>query len=234
MAISFKIDDGRIFHFYTRNRKSYERKSWIQFYKGWDGIRFTFGPASYFDNRWNLSICLGWGKLYIDLPIYSKYDECDPPRYGFYYFERAFWICLGKKVKKISMPYDREWVRTSCLLKDGSWEHETKGNNKDFYEEKWKGIIWSETYPYSYTLRSGKVQQRTATLRVEEREWRQKWLLWTSLFSQRQRTISVDFSDEVGEKTGSWKGGCTGCGYSMRDGELPEQTLRRMEKERKF
>ena len=58
--------------------------------------------------------------------------------------------------------------------------------------------------------------------------------MWTSLFSKKRRSIDIDFNDEVGEETGSWKGGCTGCGYTMLDGELPEQTLRRMEKERKF
>lgn len=233
MAISLKKNDNRIFQFYTRNRKTHERREWIEFYKGWD-FRFQFGPASYFDNRWHISLCFIWGKLYINFPIYSKWDECDPPQYGFYYYSRAFWICTGKKVKKYSMPYDQDWVRTSCLLKDGTWEHETKGNNKDFYDEKWKGIIWSETYPYTYTLKSGEVQNRTATLRVEEREWRQKWLKWTTLFSRKNRSINIDFNDEVGEKTGSWKGGTTGCSYSMRDGELPEQTLRRMEKDRKF
>jgi len=234
MAISFKQNDGRIFMFYTRNRKTFERKEWIQFYKGWGGIRLTFGSASYFDNRWHISICFGWGSLYINLPIYSKYDECDPPRYGFYYHARAFWLCLGKKVKKYSMPYDQEWVRTSCLRVDGTWEHETKGDRKSFWEDKWKGVLWSETYPYTYILKSGEVQNRTATLRVEEREWRQKWLKWTKLFSRKSRTINVDFNEEVGEQTGSWKGGCMGCSYQMKDGELPEQTLRRMERERKF
>jgi len=44
----------------------------------------------------------------------------------------------------------------------------------------------------------------------------------------------VKFSDEVGERTGSWKGGVIGTGSEMRPGESPEQCLRRMERERKF
>lgn len=48
------------------------------------------------------------------------------------------------------------------------------------------------------------------------------------------RAIDVQFSDEVGERTGSWKGGTIGCGYNMLPGESPLDTLRRMEAERKF
>lgn len=229
------IGSGIIIYVNYLNRRS-EYKRWISFYPRFDGIRFQIGVGSYFDSRIQISLCLGWGVLYINLPIFTKNtDECDPPQYGFYYHSRAFWINKGKKVKKISMPYELIWVRTSSLRKDGTWEHEMKGGErKHFYEDKWKKILWSETYPYVYTLKRGKIQYRKATVKVEEREWRWRWFQWTTLFSLKRRTIAVDFNDEVGERTGSWKGGCTGCGYNMNDGELPEQTLRRMEKERKF
>lgn len=236
MPIRTNKRDGLVFEFYTRRKKPVENDSWISFYKGWRGICFQFGPASYFDNRWNIRFSLGWGCLYIHLPVYSKHEQCDPPTYGFYYFERALWFNLGKRVKKISMPHDLDWVRTSCLRKDGTWEHELKGApNKDFWDKnKWADKLWSESYPYTYVLKSGEVQKRTATVRVEEREWRMKLFRWTKLFAKKRRTISIDFDAEVGERTGSWKGGTVGCGYEMRDGELPEQTLRRMEVERKF
>lgn len=242
LAISFTKYEGRIFRLFTRNKKSYESKDWINFYTGWTGIRFTFGPASYFDNRWHITFSLGWGTFYIHLPIYSKWDECSPPDYGFYYYEKCFWICLGgkgnenggSKIKCIHLPYDHIWVRTSNLKKDGTWEHETKGNRKEFYDKKWDGILWKESFHFTYVLKNGTVQNRIATLRVEEREWRQRWLKWTKAFATISKTINIDFNDEVGERTGSWKGGTTGCSYNMKHGELPEQTLRRMEKERKF
>jgi hypothetical protein len=44
----------------------------------------------------------------------------------------------------------------------------------------------------------------------------------------------VVFSAEVGERSGSWKGGCIGCGYDLLPDELPEECLRRMERDRKF
>lgn len=91
-------------------------------------------------------------------------------------------------------------------------------------------------FPYTYVLRSGEVQHRTATVTVERMTW--CWRLFWRLgvwFPKRVRTsIWVKFSDEVGERTGSWKGGTVGCGYDIRPGETPEQALRRMEADRKF
>lgn len=138
------------------------------------------------------------------------------------------------KTKHYDMPWHLEWYRSSALRKDGNWEHEFRGDRKSFYEDKWNDILWSEPYPYTYVRKHGEVQERTATLKVEEREWRPKWLMWTSLFAHTSRTIGIRFNDEVGERTGSWKGGTTGCSYEMKDGELPLQALRRMESERKF
>ncbi len=77
----------------------------------------------------------------------------------------------GNKWWTFYMPWDLDWVRTSALRKDGSWEHEHRGDRKNFYENKWKDVLWIEIYPYTYTLKSGEVQERKATIRVEEREW---------------------------------------------------------------
>jgi hypothetical protein len=46
--------------------------------------------------------------------------------------------------------------------------------------------------------------------------------------------ISVEFDGEVGERTGSWKGGTIGCGYELRPNESPYACLERMMRERKF
>ena len=223
------------------------RNNWMSFYPGFKKWNFTIAPASYFDNRFHISFCILWGQFYINIPfIRSKYDECDPPQYGFYLYSIYSWFptslvfCLGKKTKFIYMPWDLTWVRTSCMRMDGEWEHEFLAEklgrrNKQFYDkEKWDGILWSWTYPYTYTLKNGTVQERTATLRVEEREWRPRWFKWTSLFSNVKRTIDITFNDEVGERTGSWKGGTLGCGYDLLPNETPLECLRRMEKERVF
>lgn len=49
-----------------------------------------------------------------------------------------------------------------------------------------------------------------------------------------RRVIEIEFDGEVGERTGSWKGGTIGCSYKMQEDKTIEQCLRRMERERKF
>jgi hypothetical protein len=91
----------------------------------------------------------------------------------------------------------------------------------------------SDTYDYAYTLKSGEVQHRKATVYVYRRFWRARW--WPLIPRTKVRTcINVNFDAEVGEGTGSWKGGCTGCGWELMQGETPRMALKRMEMTRKF
>lgn len=214
---------------------------WLNFYPGFHKINIRFGPASYFDNRFYVAFSLGWGQFYIHIPfIRSKYNQYDPPEYGFYFysdgswFPDSFWVCLGKKRKCFDLPWSMDWVRTSVLRADGSWEHETRGDKKDFFEDRWNDILWKDSYPYVYKKKDGEIQNRVATVRVEEREWRPLWFKWTKLFREVRRTIDISFDKEIGEKVGSWKGGIIGCDWKILPGETALEALRRMEKERKF
>lgn len=211
-------------------------------------------------------IFIGYGQCFIDLPIRSGIDDSDYPEYGFYFYGEqgliftSFWWCWGRKNYCFNMPWQWTWVRTSIFKKDGSWEHETTKNKKDFYKDEWKNVVWKEEYSYVYKLKNGKIQERIATVKVEEREWRWKAFKWLPYPKMIHKDISVDFSyggpiereviiekenkplklqkqytGEVGEKAGNdWKGGTLGCGYRMSQNETPLQTLRRMEKERIF
>lgn len=217
------------------------RRDWISFYSGFRKINFKLSPASYFDNRFEISFSLGWGQFYIYLPIRSKYDECDPPQYGFYFYSVDGWFptsfvwCWKRKTKFFYMPWYLVWTRTSVLTKNKEWIHETRKNRQIFWDEnKWKDVLWYETQPYTYILENGTVQNVDATIKVEEREWRPRWFKWTKLFATIKRYIDVEFSGEVGERTGTYKGGTMGCGYKILKGETPVQCLRRMERERKF
>ena len=165
------------------------------------------------------------------------------------------------------MPWEWDWFRSSTMLKDGSWFHETKNNRVIWFtkENKYGTYDWlqenalKEEHTYIYKLKSGEIQQRIATIKVEEREWRWRAFKWLPYPRMIRKTISVEFSyggpierevilekkncplklkdkytGEVGERTGGWKGGTLGCGYDMLPNETPLQTLRRMEKERIF
>lgn len=132
--------------------------------------------------------------------------------------------------KRFYMPWMLQHFEHKVMLPDGSWTEFVGSWERD----KEPDGRWTATYPYRYTLKNGTVQERTATIHVERRIWRRRWLMWTSFGQQATKAIDVEFNDEVGERTGSWKGGTIGCGYEMKPCETPEQTLRRMERERVF
>jgi hypothetical protein len=212
----------------------YFKNNWIEFHPKFSHFMLKFSIGHYFDPRPQISVCLGWGELYLCLPIVTKYNECEVPTYGIYYFGKALWFCLGRKTKCIYMPWMWSWVRTSVLREDDLWETEIQGEQKNFYLNKWDDILWGDTLSYTYKLNNGDIQERIATIRVHEMEWRWYWFKWLKYPRMIIKSIEIKFNKEVGEQTGSWKGGVLGCSYEMRDNETPYECLRRMEKERKF
>jgi hypothetical protein len=150
-------------------------------------------------------------------------------------FQQSIFLYWAGRCKIIEMPWRWEHVRHDVLMQNGTWKRVSSGKPFDHDSSPWNWTDKSqEAHPYTYTLKNGTVQERTATIGVEEREWRWKWLTWLPWPRKVRRSIDVRFDQEVGERTGSWKGGTVGCGYNMQPGERPIDTLRRMEKERKF
>lgn len=138
--------------------------------------------------------------------------QCSGPRYGFYFFESSLVLMWGKGTGRRSDPIkhiDMPWA----------WRH-----------KKHRILSAPETHPFRYVLRSGEAQERTATVNAEQRTWVRPWLPWKKV----SRYINIEFNGEVGERSGSWKGGVIGCSYEMNRGETPLDTLRRMEAERKL
>lgn len=190
-------------------------------------------------------ILFGWGKLYINLPIRTGIEDCESPSWGLNYHDNKIWIYIGgagnydggRKWVTITMPWDLEWVRTSTLLKDGTWYHETPGNKKGWqgdgpgsysWLEKEK---WQETHPYTDKYDQTIVN---ATISVSEREWRPLWFKWTKLFRFTRKSIDIEFDQEVGKRKGGYKGGTVGCSYEMKGDESALDCLRRMEQDREF
>lgn len=185
-------------------------------------------------------ILFGWGKLYIHLPIKTGIQDCESAAWGFNCHGNTLWLYIGgagnfqggKKWLTWNIPFlTKDWVRTSILLKSETWEHESNGNHKSFYNDEWKEKQKSWTYNYTDKY-DGEIIP--TTIYVEQIEWRPKWLKWTSLFAKVSTTIDVHFSKEVGKEKGSWKGGVIGCSYDLLPNETPLECLKRMEKERKF
>lgn len=168
----------------------------------------------------------------------EKYKD---KKYGFYFYNPAkgfpdsFWLHKGKKTVGYDLPWAYTWIKSSRLRKDGGWEHSKKGDIKDFYDNsKYGEILYSELCSYQYILNSGEIQEVIAKITVHKLEWRQRWLKWTRLFRKVRTSIDIDFSEEIGEKVSSYKGGTLGCSFNMLKNETPIECLRRMEKERKF
>lgn len=143
-------------------------------------------------------------------------------------------------------PWELNWWRTDVLTIDQTrivW-HDERATRKSkdglsrnsidrLHDRMAAEKANSITLPYRYTLKNGEVQSVNAEVHVSEMEWRARW--WPVLRNRKVcRSIGVNFSSEVGEETGSWKGGCVGCGYDLHPGEAAEACLRRMERERKF
>lgn len=162
---------------------------------------------------------LGFGSVCFSVPWPKSWrvapDEyqCSGPTYGFCFYEDLLWIRWGKDTGR---PKKDPKV---AIYMPWSWKHR---------EHKLIGA--PETHDYTYVLRSGEVQRRKATIQEQTRRWSRWWLP----FRRVSRSIDIEFDGEVGERSGSWKGGCIGCSYEMQRGETPLMALRRMELERKF
>lgn len=159
----------------------------------------------------------------------SKKEWPEWQRWGFSHCDDAVHFHWGEHIKIWNLPWvSKIHQRYEVRRADGSWVPFVGSWEQDKQPDGREEFI----FPYQYVLRSGQVQERQATVYVERMAWRPKWFEWTPLFEESRQSISVEFDGEVGERSGSWKGGRIGCAYEMRPLETPEQTLRRMERER--
>lgn len=227
---------------------------WGEISRGW-GITLQLINRGE-DQDWLLHVNPIYGHLYLKLPLPHRKPAGDDlmERWGFCWRWGREWgsgdtIELEWNTRRLRLTMPWQWVfhRHSTLAPDGrSWMHELAGFNvrhgevpielpvtKNFWSYR-DLPRWNREFPYRYALRSGEIQERTATVGIEEMEWRMRWLCWLPWPRLKRRTIDITFSDEVGERSGSWKGGCIACGYEFRRNETAEECLRRMERERKF
>lgn len=226
------------YEIFTTDKKTYEKSSWVVFRWG-GGFELTYEVCGYFDNRPRINLNLIFFSITLVVPFRNKWtDECHAPKWGISIHNESVWIYRGGKGNDNGgnkwwtwdIPFiSRNWVRTSILLKDNTWEHETEASKKSFWKDEWKQKqeVWNYDYVDSYDN-----EVIPTKIYVEEMEWRPKWLQWTSLFSKVRTTIDVHFSKGCGSRKGSWKGGVIGCSYNLLQNESPIDCIKRMEKER--
>lgn len=208
------------------------------------GLELVLNRGTYFDQRYAINITLGWGKFMFYLPFKTKLEEgCDMPRYGFAIHNDTFWMYKGGDYENglchnqwwtwdlpfFSYTFDGHWIQN----KNREWvqmENRYRDGFPDAYEFRKSGA-YVEVLPYTYFLKNGKIQIRTATCTIEKRKWHRKWF---PFFTKHSQVIDIEFNDEVGERSGSWKGGTIGCSYEMLPDDTIATCLRRMESEREF
>ncbi len=206
------------------NKDSYDT-TWGYFAPRW-ALEFKVNAGGYFSNQCSLDVGFIWGLFHIKLPIRLKNHEesCEWNDYGFMWYENQWVFKWGDKSKWWDVPFI-SWTFDfhHVMHKDGHWVNG---------DQAWKNEeIEKEIFDYTYVLESGEVQHRKATCYRERRQWHRKWL---PFLKRTVTSISIEFDDEVGERSGTWKGGTMGCGWDLLPNETIEQCLRRMEKERKF
>ena len=258
-----KVHMNKVFkiRYEKETENDYIIRDWMNFYTGWQYPCLVYDTIDYSDNRHNLRCSIGWGILYLYFPwrnSYAKEEDVNNERHkwGFYCYgegRRLFdsiWLCYGKdgkaRHKVFDMPWQNKFYRHSIYLKDGTWwtmldkermKARKQGINiwkdKRFYLDDTDDSIYKKTYPFKYVTKDGVTQETTATCYIEEREWRQRWLSWTSLFNLMHTEVNIQFADEMGNRRGSWKGGAIGVYAPMTKEERAnadiESALRRYE-----
>lgn len=222
-----------------RDSKRSYRMKWGEL--SWRSLGLAVKLCLFSEGHFSLMLHLAWLQVFVALPFLSRW-AWEPAEimeaWGFSSLDGHVHLSWGDSTKIVAMPW-ADWVHVSCTVRRGdgsyvpfvgSWEekqpHRPDGKEPDGRHR--------ETHAYHYMLRSGDVQHVNATISVERREWRLRWLRWTTLFAKVRHSIDVQFSDEVGERSGSWKGGTIGCGYDLRPNETPRECLMRMMRDRKF
>lgn len=166
--------------------------------------------------------------------LLGKEIDCERRRFGFTTFQRSVHLHFGRRYKIVDLPWGWRFERSEYLDADGDWIDNRFRPYTLGGDDPSKGpdplVV---TYPYHYMTNQGAAQHVNATVYVRRTFLR--WTLFGLTIKRRiEHAIDISFDEEVGNQRGSWKGGVLGCGYTMKPGETPGETLRRMQRERRF
>ena len=184
---------------------------------GISGLQCSIEFPTINDDEQRVWVYLGFGLFKIACSfktskIYPDYYQGSGPRYGFNFFSDLLFIYYGQDQGISSDP-------KIAIRMPWSWNH-----------VKHEILSSPINYNYTYVLNDGSIQNRIAKITEERNTWARWWIP----FIMGKHYINVEFSQEIGERVGSWKGGCTGCSYEILTGESILDCIKRMEKERKF
>lgn len=216
-----------------------ERGSWRGWFKNdqvlelnWARHGWEFGAGvlvhSGDDDRGRRMLCLKFWRLSAFIPMgITSYECCvgEEPQWSIF-GSGEFGLCFhwGHWQKSYDWPGTAYTLEYQQQMPDGSWASVFRREDQPY----------SETYPYTYVLKSGEVQKRSATVSKRRHILGRRGLSRLGWPTRIRESIDIAFDNEVGERSGSWKGGTVGCGYDLLPGETMLQSLRRMERDREF
>lgn len=233
------------------------------YWEGWrrTSIRAPYGEVSFGSlmfalnlgsfGRPHLHIAIPGLQVFFRLPRWRIFEhltrgptDMERRSYGFSWRFGRDWASnevhwnWGARGRILSLPWG--WnkrkgdYRREYLAKDGQWHSHVRFpyswvDPKDAGPEPLK-----VSQPYPYLTNSGEFQNDiTATAHMERSHMIYR-VLGFPVKRVTKFSIDVNFDKEVGSERGSWKGGCTGCGYDMKPGETISETLHRMRRDRSF
>lgn len=134
------------------------------------------------------------------------------------------------KSKVFNLPW-RNWSHVRYSLYDKKGKHFWTERDGDRTAWEAKQAVKQALSKVYFQIEDYDGELITATTHIEEREWRFgtglfSWLSWFTRPKIR-RSLSIDFSAEVGKEKGSWKGGVLGHGITMLSDEMHEEAFGR-------
>ena len=165
----------------------------------------------------------------------SKYTTLHDRTYGVsltdnylsFHFGRQMDDSEEDKQKGFFLPWG-EWehVRHTLYNLDGSVHVASVGDKYKEWEEARKSVPKAE-----FNCKDFDGMEFATTAFIEEREWRRGvgWFKWLRWFVQPKisRSLDLRFSEPIGRRKDSWKGGTTGHGINMQPNESVKSAFQR-------
>lgn len=172
----------------------------------------------------------------------SGYWEIHEREYGFSCSDGFFQLFFGRQTDDSSteqrwgkfLPWT-QWRAVRHSLYDEAGRHyaDMPDIGVRYTEGRWERdrAIKDGCPVVKFTFEDYDGEVLVATTRIEEGEhWLGVgWFRWLAWFAKARlyRSLDISFSDETGERKGSWKGGVLSTGIEMLPGELHEAAFRR-------
>jgi hypothetical protein len=214
-----------------RRKDSTYRFNWAEISTSRCGIALSLG--CYGRPHLNIAIVVGQIFFYLPMalkPLFPSNCEGDRSRFGFSTTNGDLHVYWGHRYKIFWRPWNLRHEHTDVLASDGEWA--TRYGHGMLAQEI--PALWQQEWPFHYMTNEGEAQHVTATCTRRRTVYRRTlfglplWLLPV------QHSLHVSFSEEVGNRRGSWKGGTVGCSIEMKPGEEPRWALRRMQATQRF